>query len=239
LPEIVILILLLIQGIIKRLKNKLQYLSSFIFPKLVTSFQSPLNDQMFVYYSHGKYMLNSANGNYSYGALHSAFRKVFIKLGFDRMKFNQVLLLGFGAGSIVAIIQEEFNMDCQVVAVDKDPLVIEAAKKYFNIDRFRNLEIKLADARDFVSNCKTQFDLITFDIYIDNEIPFGFESREFLLALKHLLAPKGYLVFNKNLAPLSMRENLPKLTRFFDNIYPGYSKIWVGSSSLFFIYKKK
>jgi spermidine synthase len=134
-------------------------------------------------------------------------------------------------------LHEEFKSDCHITAIEKDPLIIDAGRKYFNTSRFRNLDIQMTDAFDYVINCKEKFDMVAFDIYIDNEIPSGFETREFLMALKKLIKQNGYLVFNKNLAPISMRKNLPDLIQLFDEIYPGYKNIWIGSGTLFFIYK--
>ena len=46
--------------------------------------------------------------------------------------FKKVLLLGMGAGSIIKLLQEKYDINCSITAIEKDEVVIELAKKYFD-----------------------------------------------------------------------------------------------------------
>jgi len=59
-------------------------------------------------------------------------------------------------------------MKCRIFAIENDDEIIHLGKKYFNTQRFTNLELIKEDAFSYVLNCKDKFDLILFYIYIDN-----------------------------------------------------------------------
>ena len=66
------------------------------------------------------------------------------------------------------------------------------------------------------------YDLIAFDVYIDDTIPGKFETSEFLNALKKRLSNNGMLVFNKDTHPPDMKKQLAKTEELFKEIFPGY-----------------
>ena len=71
---------------------------------------SPVNGILEVWYISGKYQLDSDNSNYSFGSLHRLFQQVFLKVGLKERNPENLLLLGFGAGSVVSIIRDELKM---------------------------------------------------------------------------------------------------------------------------------
>jgi spermidine synthase len=203
---------------------------------LVETIESPINGKVTVYYIYGKYLLETANGNYSYGNLHKGFQKAFRTEKIQEKNFKKVLLLGLGAGSVVSILQEELKKDCYVTAIELDPLIIDLGKKYFNTGRFKNLEVHMVDAADFVSKCTDKFDLVAFDIYIDNDVPDHIETIEFLANLKRLLSEEGILVYNKNLHSTAMQQSLPGFLKIFREIFPGFKTVKAGEKSKFLFY---
>ena len=198
--------------------------------------ESRINGTLTVYRVYGKYILDTANSNYSYGGLHRGFQKAFRAVNLEKKKFSKVLLLGFGAGSVVSILQEEMKRNCHITAVELDPSVIILGEKYFNTGRFRNLTVKLDDAAKFVSGCKEQFDLIAFDIYIDNDVPSHLENEAFLKQMKALLSNRGMLVYNKNLHSHEMLKQLPGFLEIFNKTFPGSLQIRLSRKSLFLYY---
>lgn len=212
-------------------------LKSYTFGVHVESVDSRINGKLNVYYVYGRYLLNAAQANYSYGELHKGFRKIFKKIKLKDRKFEKVLLLGFGSGSVVSIIQEEMKKNCTFTAVEKDPLVIELGNKYFNIKRFKNLEIIISDAESFVAGCKDIFDLVVFDVYVDLEIPAQFASGKFLVNLKSLVAKNGLLVYNKDLNSEKMVQSAVSVRERFKLVYPGFREIWIGRKNLFFVWE--
>lgn len=192
---------------------------------------------MYVYFLNGKYILNTPKANYSYGVSHKAFRKIFIKVGIPSRNLNNVLLLGFGSGGIVSILHEEFKISCSVTAIEKDPIILEIGEKYFNIQRFKNLKINISDAFEFVKNCKDKFDLIAFDVYIDNVIPSEFETKDFLLLLKNILSKEGILVYNKDISTPDMKEKLVNLKLSFKEAFNDFDFFNISKNSVFLIYE--
>jgi spermidine synthase len=204
----------------------------------VEQVESELNGTLHVYHINGKYLLNTAHGNYSYGPLHKGFRKAFDKLNVRERNIQKVLILGFGAGSIVSILQEEYGLNCKITAIENDPVILELGQKYFNTRRFSNLTIHLTDAYDFVLNNDETYDLIAFDVYIDDNIPGKFESQEFLQAIKSMLAKNGMLVFNKDTHSAEMRKQLTTTETLFGKIFPGYRKNEITRGSYFYSFVK-
>jgi spermidine synthase len=215
--------------------NLKQLLLSYIWGVHVEKVPSRINGELNVYYIKGKYLLNATQANYSYGALHKGFRKIFRKIKLKKQSFSNVLLLGFGSGSVVSIIHEEYKMNCRITAVELDPIVLTLGNKYFNIKRFENLKIVTGEAFDFVKNTKEKFDLIVFDIYIDTDIPPLFESMEFLESVKNILSENGLLVYNKDINSEKMKESLDFLNGNFSNVFPSGRKLKIGRKNYFFV----
>jgi spermidine synthase len=215
------------------LKKILLHILSYLGGRLVEKVESKVNGNLFIYHINGRYLLNTQNGNYSYGPLHHGFKKAFDKLNLKERHVKNALILGFGAGSIVSILQEEYKLDCRMTAIEYDLVILELGQKYFNTQRFSNLDIHLTDAYDFVLNNDETYDLIAFDVYIDDSIPGKFETTEFLNALKTLLSKNGMLVFNKDTHSPDMKKQLAKTEELFKEIFPGYRKDEITRGSYF------
>lgn len=205
---------------------------------MVEQVDSKVNGSLFVYHINGRYLLNTPNGNYSYGPLHHGFQKAFNRLNVKERAIQNALILGFGAGSIVSILQEEYMLNCRITAIEYDPVILELGQKYFNTQRFHNLDIHLTDAYDFVLNNDETYDFIAFDVYIDDTIPEKFETPEFLNALKKRLSDNGMLVFNKDTYLPDIKNELEHTEALFSEIFPGYRKDEITRGSYFLSYVK-
>lgn len=80
-------------------------------------------------------MLNARFANYSFGMLHEMFINTFKKIKLQHRNIKEALLLGFGAGSFASILTDDYRMNCHITAVEKDRLVIEIGRKYFDTGR--------------------------------------------------------------------------------------------------------
>jgi hypothetical protein len=56
-------------------------------------------------------LLNTYNANYSYGSLQDAFRFVFKKIKIEDKKIKNILVLGFGCGSVAALFNGYKNVE--------------------------------------------------------------------------------------------------------------------------------
>ena len=175
----------------------LKFLSSFLFSYKAEERKSDVSGAIEVVYSNGKYVLDTTHVNYSFGGLHEVFQKAFGQFNIKQREIKNVLILGFGAGSVASILQKEYGKEVEMVGVEKDKVVIELAKKYFLIDQYKRLTLHCDDAYHFVlNNPRTGFDLIIVDIFIDLLVPEKFQEEKFLSALNKLLSENGILFYN-------------------------------------------
>lgn len=193
-------------------------LTSYIFPYPVEQRKGSLTSYLEVVLDNGKLVLNTANVNYSYGSLHDIFYKTFQKLNIRDREIKNVLILGFGGGSIASLLIDTFHKNCTITGVEADEVVIELAKKHFNIERFKNLTIDKTDAYNFVSGCTQKFDLIAVDIFVEDETPEKFSDNQFLLAVSNLLTPCGIICYNRMLPSTKGGIQEVELTKSIDQL---------------------
>jgi spermidine synthase len=158
--------------------------------------RSPLNGSLEVWFISGKYQLDAENVNYSYGSLHRVFRHVFKETGLAERRPANMLLLGVGAGSVISILRDELRLATHVTGIEHDPIVIDLARKYFSIDRFTGLEIICRDAFDYVAGTGKKFDVVTVDLFHDENVPEKFQSGLFLEHCLRLLNENGLILYN-------------------------------------------
>ena len=183
---------------------------------ILEKLHSELNPFLEVSYTNGKYVLNARFANYSFGMLHEMFVNTFKKIKLQHRNIKEALLLGFGAGSVASILTDDYRMNCHITAIEKDRLVIEIGEKYFDAGRYKNLDLHCADAAEFVTNDREQYDLIVVDVFIDLDVPRGLETKDFLLALKSRLNPNGLLLFNKVVYNQRLKKQFPELKTLFE-----------------------
>lgn len=201
---------------LKKFKNNLRFFWSFIWGFSVEKVESKLNGTLEIRYDYGKFVLNSPNANYSFGLLHKVFQKTFKEINIQNRKIDHVLLLGFGVGSVVAILQEELQIYASVKAVEYDEVILQLGCKYFNIQRFQHLSILQSDAFDFVKKEKEQYDLIVVDLFNDTEVPDKFLKEEFIFNLCKLTSKSGLICFNMIIDSEKKKEKFELLINHFE-----------------------
>ena len=166
----------------------------------------------------GHLVLDAPHVNYSYGNLHRVFQQAFSDAKLDVSKLNEVLILGFGAGSVADILQNESGSQAHITGVEIDPEVIELANKYFDLQSFSNLNIEIADAFEFVTTAKPVYNLIVVDLFIDHWIPERFDTPEFIENLKRILLHGGQVFFNR----MAYSHRDKQRTRQFEDLFRQY-----------------
>ena len=86
--------------------RKTDYILSYLHPVPIELTHSQHNPVLEVTFYAGKYLLNSQNVNYSNGSLNSLFEKALRKSKLNWNEINTALILGFGTGSVAAIINK-------------------------------------------------------------------------------------------------------------------------------------
>jgi spermidine synthase len=157
---------------------------------------SAISGVLEVWYQNGRYVLHSAEANYSFDTLHRVFQQAFKKLNVKKRNPKKVLILGFGAGSVATILCDELRLSPSLTGIEVDPEVIQLAEKYFHIQRFSNLNLHITDAHEFVSTCTDTFDLIVSDVFIDKNVPEKFLEAGYFTNLIQLTGKGGLGLVN-------------------------------------------
>ena len=80
----------------------LKKLFSYIIPITVLKQKSAVSQSIEVTWANGELVLDSKNTNYSYGSLQRILKKGLQKIGFERIKsMNHILVLGVAGGSVI------------------------------------------------------------------------------------------------------------------------------------------
>lgn len=200
----------------ERIKN----IVSFVYPIMVEAIPGKITPLLEVTKYKGKYCLNSKNSNYSFGSLHTIFDLLFKKVNIQNHKFNNALLLGMGAGSIIQLLRNKYNINATITAIEKDSVVIDLASKYFNIDKHSHLKIVNDDAYDFVSKTNEQYDLIIIDLFVDSTVPKIFASLEFLTQLRRIASNASCIIYNKMTEHPVHKKEFMSLAQDFEEFFP-------------------
>lgn len=175
---------------------------------------SEYNESLMVSLSQGRLQLSTKEAIYSYADKYDNFRECFQKMTLP--KHAELLLLGFGLGSIPFMLEKKFGKKYNYTGVEIDETVIYLASKYVLSNLNSDIQLIHADAYSFVHVDQNQYDIIAMDIFISEKIPLEFESMEFLQDLSNKLLPNGIMLFNR-LA--KTKEELEKTQQYFQEIF--------------------
>lgn len=112
---------------------------------------------------------------------------------------KRVCVIGVG-GAVIPRGLERCFPGVRIDAVDIDPEVITAARKYFYWSPSSNVRMYAMDGRSFVNwviaNKKPKYDWIIVDAFNDNYMPFHLTTADFLTTVKQALTPDGVVLTN-------------------------------------------
>jgi spermidine synthase len=216
----------------------LKSLLSYISPVTIEITSSSFNPYLEVILEGGKFSLNSRNTNYSYGSLHTLFKKTFRKLNLHWETINNALILGFGTGCVAKTIND-YNPRCRIDGVEIDRKVIELGRKYFSTNELRNTTIHHFGAETYIAECKKKYDLVIIDVYNDIDVPAEIESERFLINVLNVLESGGIVIFNKFIYSKSTADQLSSLEELYKKIFRNLEVITIMNSGKVFIAKKQ
>lgn len=189
-------------------------------PLLIEATEGRVTTYLEVMMSDGKLILNSKNANYSYDSLHRIFKDLFHEIGLQNYSFKNILILGMGGGSVISLIRDVYKIPTPITAVEKDPVVINLARKYFNIEKFEHLTIVEDDAFDFVQETTDKFDLIISDLFIDAEVPRKFSSLGYLNNIRKISSKSSCVIYNKITEYKNHKEEMKLFSKNFTRCFP-------------------
>jgi predicted membrane-bound spermidine synthase len=106
-------------------------------------------------------------------------------------KDGDALLMGLGGGTI----WHQYNrLGLKTEVVELDERIKNTAIQYFGVSPFANIVVD--DARHFINTSRKTYDLITFDMFLNETPPAQVLSIETFLKVKKMLRPKGLWMIN-------------------------------------------
>jgi spermidine synthase len=106
-----------------------------------------------------------------------------------------VLILGLGGGTIAQFLTQRWG-PLPITGVERDPAIAQIARRDFGLEQLPHLRIVVADAFEFVRDCRERYDLICVDLYIAGKMAHGVLDPAFLRAIARLLTSGGTAAFN-------------------------------------------
>lgn len=171
-------------------------LLSYLFDVRIDDAPSTLSPHLYVTLSKGRYQLTTSHAIYSYADLYGNFVLTFAKLHLDKLPGKEVLLLGFGLGSIPYMLEKRFHRNYSYTGIEKDPQIIAFAQKYVLDELKSPVQLLQEDAVEFVQNTTRTWDMICVDLFVDDVIPPSATTWEFLRDLKRCTSPDGVILYN-------------------------------------------
>src|SRR5208282_6398692 len=108
---------------------------------------------------------------------------------------QRVLIVGLGGGSLPSLLRKHYPR-MTIDVVDIDPDVVEVAKKFFGFREDAAMHVYVEDGRRFIEKCRQPYDIIFLDAYGPENIPYDLATKEFLLAVRRAVVPKGVVAGN-------------------------------------------
>ncbi|MDH4360903.1 MAG: fused MFS/spermidine synthase [Nitrospirota bacterium] len=123
------------------------------------------------------------------------------------------LILGHGGGSLAKWLGENWP-DLELDVIEMDPSVVQAAERYFGYTPPPNHHVYVQDARTFLRNNPTMYDVVWVDVFARHLIPFHVTTREFFEELRMHVNSKGAVAVNlaSSDAPANVRRAQAVLT---------------------------
>jgi len=211
---------------------------SYIWPVTIKNYSSPYSGELYIRYFLGKKVLDCKHTNYSFGGLQKVLKRALELLPFNP-DTKKILILGLGAGSVVATIRKQHSKTAHVTGVEIDATILQIAREEFGIVENSLTKLVQEDAIVFMTNNADRYDLIIIDLFIVDTIPEAALEAPFLKQLVTALEPGGYVVFNTIPETMSS-ENLDYIITFFESIQLSVRlmKKWGYSNNILLIEKQ-
>jgi predicted O-methyltransferase YrrM len=142
--------------------------------------------------------------------------------------------LFIGAGGAVALRQfASVYPNIELDVVEREPAVIELARRWFDLGLIPNLRVWVEDGADFVERAaasrERRWDIAVIDAYDAEQIAKPVTQRRFFSALRRALDPGGAMALNL-IAPLAAPSPLHALLRTLETEFPRWRVVPVVSA---------
>ncbi len=113
----------------------------------------------------------------------------------NKKEAQRVLLLGGGAYSLTTVAAPK-HPSVQFDVVELDPELTKIAAQYFGRTDMPNVRIYNQDARVFMQEVDTLYDIVLVDVFSSLHPPFHLTTQEFVRTVKSRLAADGIVAVN-------------------------------------------
>ncbi|GLR19137.1 spermidine synthase [Portibacter lacus] len=161
----------------------------------IESVDSEVNEGLHVCLSKGRYQLCVENAIYSFADKYDNFWDTFQKMDLTQFENKDVLILGFGLGSIPYMF-EKMGVNARFTGIEYDEEVTYLYQKYMGDLIHSNIELVSADAYLFMELNSRKYDMIAMDVFVEDLIPEEFLTEAFMVELKRSLTDDGVLIWN-------------------------------------------
>ncbi len=180
--------------------NTFQLLFSYLFPFTLQSAKAFDGTKLNLNLKNGHLSLQAPHAVYSDQANYTSFRKAFGAINVKALKPASILILGFGLGSIADMLHQLLNYSPRITGVEYDAQIIKWAKQFSKLE---HIDLQQADVLEYIQQCKSHYQLVCMDIYVDQVVPEKCWTISVLKQMKKLIAPNGTLLYST----LEMRTN--------------------------------
>lgn len=207
------------------LNTRLQKLLSYVFDISLEKSSSPYNPYLEVLLVQGRHQLITKNAVYSFDDKYDNFYQAFKGINWKLLDVQNVLVLGLGLGSVIHMLEHNFDKHFSYDCVEIDPEIIRLAEKYTLKASTSATQVFQTDAMTFVQLCQSSYDLILMDVFQNAEVPEKFESEDFLLELKSLLNVNGLILYNRMNMNYSDKKANKSFITSFSKVFPDYKEL--------------
>jgi spermidine synthase len=116
-------------------------------------------------------------------------------------KLHSILEIGLGGGRTASYLHH-YLPEVEITSVELDPVVLELARKYFNVKDGGKFNVVTKDGRLFLTDTKAKYDIILIDAYRAPFVPFHLLTKEFYQIVRDHLVDGG--VIAQNVEPTTM-----------------------------------
>lgn len=176
--------------------QRLKKIASYFWDIPIEYTGSDLNPMLEVVWSNGKKMLHSTNANYSFGSLHNVFEQACKYVVEEIFEASSILILGFGGGSILDILDKHYAYKGNVTGIDYDAKVLELFHKHFASSIGISPQLHTADAETYLKNSTEVYDVIFVDLFQDLQTDSLLLNPNFPAMLHHHLSSQGVVLLN-------------------------------------------
>ena len=212
--------------------SKWQRFLSYITDYPLDQFSSEKNGPMELVLSNGQLRLTTKNAIYSYGKHYKSFGNAFDELNIEELAFKEILVLGWGMGSIAELLSGHPTIN-KITGIEYDSVLIDF---YEQLSLMNSFEIELINENvfGFLEAHKLKYDLVCSDIFEDNLTPDQIVSKEYIIALNGLLNPKGMVLMSKlNRSIRDINQN-KKLTEILNDLGISFKTVKTLGNSIFY-----